>query len=193
LVALAVALVATGGLSAAYAVTLVGSTSSYLVVARHIDAGAKITDSDLSIARISSDPLLKPIPATRRANVVGKYAVVELFPGGLLGNDQVGDVPLGGSGTYLVSIGLSPSKVPAQRVKPGTNVVLVATPAQTFVQNQQPTTGPPQTFAGVVADVSTNDNQNGFVYVNVAVAQADGATVATLAAAERLVIVLAGA
>lgn len=193
LVALAVALVATGGLSAAYAITLVGSTASYVVVSRHVDAGSKIAGADLAIARISSDPLLRPIPASRQAGVVGKYAAVELFPGALLTDGQLVDVPLGGSGTYLISIGVSPSKVPAQRVKPGTKVVLVATPAQTFVQNQQPTTGPPQTFQGTVVDVKTSDDKNGLVYVNVAVAKNDGAMVATLAAAERLVIVLAGA
>jgi SAF domain len=193
LVALAVALVATGGLSAAYAITLVGSTASYLVVSRPVDAGAQITEADLAIARISTDPLLHPVAASRSGEVVGKYAAVQLFPGALLVQEQIADVPLGGSGTYLVSIGLSPSKVPAQRVKPGTKVVLVATPVETFVQNQQSTTGPPQTFLGTVADVTTSDNQNGLVYVNVAVSKADGPQVATLAAAERLVIVLAGA
>ncbi len=43
LVALAVALVATGGLSATYAITLVGSTTSYLAVNKKISAGAQIT------------------------------------------------------------------------------------------------------------------------------------------------------
>lgn len=191
LVALAVALVATGGLSAAYAITLVGSTGSYIGISRTVDAGAKISAADLVAVRISADPALRPIPASRSDEVIGKYAAVRLFRGVLLTEDQLTDVPIGGSGTYLVNIGLSPSKVPAQRVRPGATVVLVATPAQTFTANQ-PTAGPAQTFDGVVADI-TEPNQNGTVYVNVAVAERDGPTVAMLAAAERIVIVLAGA
>jgi SAF domain len=190
LVALAVALVATGGLSAAYAITLVGSTDSYLAISRPVAAGTQITLADLATVRISSDPTLRPLSASRRGEVIGKYAAVRLFRGELLTQEQITDVPIGGSGTYLVSIGLSQSKVPAQRVQPGAKVVLVATPAATFSQDDK-VTAPPQTFNGIVSDVST-PSQNGTVYVNVAVAQTDGAQVATLAAADRIVIVLAG-
>lgn len=191
LVALAVALVATGGLSAAYAITLVGSTNSYLAVGQQVQAGAKITSADLTTVRISTDPALRPISASRSGEVVGKYAAVELYKGALLTEEQVVDVPLGGPGTYLVSVGLSQSNVPAQRVRPGMKVVLIALPPQSFVATEKPPTGPPQTFSGTVADVST-PTQNGTVYVNVAVPEADGAAIATLAAAERLVIALTG-
>ncbi len=191
LVALAVALVATGGLSAAYAISLVGSTSSFLAVSKTIQAGSRIGPSDLVTVRISSDPSLRPIPSSRAGEIVGKYAAVELFAGALLVEGQVVDVPLGGSGTYLVSIGLSPSKVPSGRVNPGAKVVLVATPASGFGQDSK-ATGPPATYPGVVVDVIADKGRNNFHYVNVSVAQSDGAEIANLAAAERLVIVLAG-
>lgn len=191
LVALAVALVATGGLSATYAITLVGSTTSYLAVNKKISAGAQITASDLVTVRISGDPSLRPIPSSQAESVVGHYAAVELFAGALLTEGQVVDVPLGGSGTYLVSLGLSPSKVPAGRIKPGAKVVLVATPANQFAQADKPE-GPPATYPGTVVDVTVDEGPPQTIYVNVSVAQADGAAIATLAAADRVVIVLAG-
>lgn len=191
LVALAVALVATGGLSAAYAISLVGSTNAYLAVNRHIEAGARVEASDLLTVRISLDPALRPIPAAQADEVVGRYAAVPLFPGGLLTRDLLSEVPLGGAGTYLVSIGLPRGRIPAQRIRPGAQVILVATPSEMDLRAAAASSEPPQTFEGVVADVS-EPNQHGTVFVNVAVAQSDGAAVATLAAAERIVIVMAG-
>jgi hypothetical protein len=191
LVALAVALVATGGLSAAYAITLVGSTNSYIAVYKEVQAGAKITDADVTSVRMSTDPGLRPIPYSRKADVVGKFAAVRLSTGTLLTEDQLTNVPIGGKETYLLSLGLSQNKVPAQRVRSGDRVVLIALPAQNFVQSNNTPTGPPQTFSATVADVST-PTQNGTVYVNVAVAQADGASIAILAAADRIYLALGG-
>lgn len=191
LVALAVALVATGGLSAAYAITLVGSTNAYISVRLEVQAGAKITEADVTQVRMSADPGLKPIPYSQRSDVIGKFAAVRLSAGTLLTKDQFTDVPIGGKETYLLSLGLSQSKVPALRVRSGDRVVLIALPAQNFVQGNNTQTGPPQTFSATVADVS-KPTQNGTVYVNVAVAQADGASIAILAAADRIYLALGG-
>lgn len=191
LVALAVALIATGGLSAAYAVTLVGGTNAYLAVGRSVQAGSKLEAADLTVVRISGDPALRPIGAGRSADVIGKYAAVELFPGSLLTEEQLADVPLGGAGTYLVSIGLSQDKVPAQRIKPGVKVLLVATPTETLLAAGEAPTGPAETFQATVVDIEEG-TQPGRYFVNVSVQDGDGARIATLAAANRIVIVLAG-
>jgi hypothetical protein len=188
LVALAVALVATGGLSAAYAITLVGSTKAYLAVSHEVQAGNQIKAADLTVVRISTDPALHPIESSQSSSVIGKYAATRLFPGTLVTKEQLTDVQIGGPGSNLVSIGLPRNRVPAPRIKPGAKITLVATPEQ-LSQTKQ--TGPPQTFSATVADIS-EVNQNGVIFVNVAVADTDSAAIATLAAQDRIAIVLAG-
>ncbi|MBX6749189.1 MAG: flagellar biosynthesis protein FlgA [Micromonosporaceae bacterium] len=190
LVALAVALIATGGLTAAYAVTLVGGTHAYLAVGREVQAGTRITEDDLVVVRISADPGLRPLAADRVADVVGKYAAVPLFPGELLTERQLTDVPLGGAGTYLVSIAVPQDRVPAQRIRPGVKVLLVATPSDSFGSSTEEDEET-EIFQATVVDI-TPGTQPGRYYVNVSVADGDGARIATLAAANRIVIMLAG-
>jgi hypothetical protein len=189
LVALAVALIATGGLTAAYAVTLIGGTHAYLAVAREIQAGSRISQDDLVVVRISGDPALRPLAADRMDDVVGKYAAVPLFPGELLTEQQLTDVPLGGAGTYLVSIGVPQDRVPAQRIRPGAKVLLVSTPSDRFGSDEE--AEETEIFQATVVDIVPGP-QPGRYYVNVSVADGDGPRVATLAANNRIVILLAG-
>jgi hypothetical protein len=192
LIALAVALVALGGLVAAWAITLVGSTHPYLAVVRQVQVGAVVAQADLTTVGISGDPALRPIPAAQLGSVVGKYAAVELVPGTLLTEAELSNVPLAGPGTNVVSIGLPQESVPQQLAKPGTKVALVATPDQSLLQQQPATsTGPPETINATIIDVRPG-SKDGTVIVTVAVSPDDGPTVATLAAANRIAIVLTG-
>jgi hypothetical protein len=58
-----VALVAVGALRAAYLAQVIGQTISVVAIARDVGAGDIIERSDLTIANVSSDPPLSPIPA----------------------------------------------------------------------------------------------------------------------------------
>jgi hypothetical protein len=185
-----VALVATGGLTAAYAVTLVGATNAYLAVTRTVPAGSQLTSADLTVVQISTDPALRAVPAARRGDVIGKYAAVELFPGALLADGQVVDVPLGGPGTYLVSIGVSQDRLPVQRIKAGVTVVLIVLPKDGLGLGAEQE-GEPQTFSATVVDVAEG-TQPGRYFVNVALSEGDGPRVAMLAAANRITITRAG-
>lgn len=190
LVALAVALIAVGGLAAAYAVTLVGSTRTYLAVARPVAVGAALVPADVTTVRITTDPGLRPISATNVDRVVGRHAAVALVPGTLLTGDQLTDVPIPGPGQSLVGLGLPEDRLPASRVKPGSAVTLVATTQTSgVVQPDSTSTGPPPTFPAVVVDVRKGV-RDGTLLINVTVSKADAATVAALAASDRIVIVL---
>ena len=191
LIALAVAMVAVGGLTAAYALTLVGSTKGYLAVARPVAVGSALTAADVTTVRITADPALRPITADRINQVIGMHAAVQLVPGTLLTNEALTDTPIPGPGKSLVGLGLPADRMPASRIKPGVAVVLVTTPNANGVVTTTPTTGPPRTYPATVIDVSRGAKDN-LVLVNVAVDNADAATVAALAASDRLVIVLAG-
>jgi hypothetical protein len=191
LVGLAVALVAVGGLVAAYAVSAVGHTRLYLAVAHHVDVGAVIGNADLTTVRVSTDPGLRPIPAGDLTTVVGRYAAVELIPGTLLTNDEVTSTPVPGAGNSVVGLDLSKDRAPVGRIKPGSQITLVVTAPATLGQPDDTTSGPAQTFAGVVVDVADGAQQGG-VHVNVTVAAGDAASVTALGAAGRLALYLGG-
>lgn len=189
LVALAVALVSVGGLAAAYAVTLVGKTDSYLAVARAVPVGAALSAADVTTVRITVDPGLRPIPDTDVNRVIGRHAAVELVAGTLLTDAQLTDAPIPGPGESLVGLGLAEDRLPAGRIKAGSEVTLVATQAASAVQPNAPSAGPTQTFPGTVVDVRRGA-RDGTLLVNVAVSTRDAPAVAALAAGDRLVIVL---
>jgi len=196
LVALAVALVAVGGLVAAYAVTLVGTSRAYLAVARDVSQGAVLSGADLTVVRISADPALHPIPATDVDRVVGRHAATPLKAHTLLSAGHLTDEAFPGPGRSLVGLSLSQERLPAGRVTPGAAVTLVATATATATATVAPTagsagtpTGPPPTFDAVVVDMRDGIRDGTFL-VNVAVSTQDAAPVAALAAANQLVIVL---
>jgi hypothetical protein len=125
--------------------------------------------------------------------VLGRHAAVELTAGTLLTDKQLTDTPIPGPGKNIVGLGLPVDRLPASRIRPGVEVVLVATPAQTgvVVGNNSTATGPPQQFPATVVDIAKG-TRDGTVLVNVAVDAGDAPAVAALAATDRIVIVLAG-
>lgn len=193
LVALAVCLVATGGLSAAYAVTTVGTTHEYLAVARPVAVGVVVTAQDLTRVRITTDPALRPIPASDTGRVVGKHAKVALVPGSLLSSAQLTSDPLPGPGQQLVGLGLSQDRLPGRHLTAGAAVLLVVTAAQSSLAqpDSDPAPATPQTVSATVVGIQPAAKA-GSVLVDVSVAAADGPVVAQLAAADRISIVLAG-
>ena len=190
LVWLAVALIAAGGLIAWRVFQTVGTTHLYLAVNRPVAVSARMAAADLTTVRITADPALQPIPADRINTVVGKHAAVALVPGTLLTQAQLTDRPIPGPGRQLVGVSLAQDRMPAQRIKPGTQVLLVITSDQNGVQQpNQPAAAPPQTIQATVVDV-TPGGKDGTVVVNVSVPDSDGPLVAARAAAGRIVIVL---
>ncbi|WP_433392987.1 SAF domain-containing protein [Micromonospora sp. KLBMP9576] len=188
LVWLAVALVAAGGLIAAAVLRKVGTTAEYLAVSTTVEVGSVIDRSDLSTVRITVDPALKPIRASAADQVVGRFAAVALVPGTLLTQAQLTDTAVPGQGQQLVGLSLSQERLPAERVKPGAEVLLVVTADDGPVANQQQTAAPVSIKATVV-DVRAGTKE-GTTLLNVAVAERDGPHVASRAAAGRIVVAL---
>ncbi|WP_245691901.1 SAF domain-containing protein, partial [Streptomyces katrae] len=128
LIALSVALIAAGGLSGALLFTASGQRSSVLVVARDVPVGATLTEADLAPASLALDPVVKAVPAAKRAGLVGQRAAVALKAGSLLSPGQITAVSLVKTGEQLVGVALKPSQVPASRLAPGQKVLIVSTP-----------------------------------------------------------------
>ncbi|MEV0881368.1 SAF domain-containing protein [Micromonospora echinofusca] len=182
------ALVAAGGLIAAAVLRQVGTTAEYLAVSTRVEVGSLIDGSDLSTVRITVDPALKPIRASAANQVIGRFAAVALVPGTLLTQAQLTDTAVPGQGQQLVGLSLPQERLPAERVKPGAEVLLVVTADDGPVSNQQQTAAPTSIKATVV-DVRTGAKE-GTTLLNVAVAERDGPLVASRAAAGRIVVAL---
>ncbi|MEV0939212.1 SAF domain-containing protein [Micromonospora wenchangensis] len=183
LLGLAVLLIALGGLGAAFAVTSVRATGSYLAIARPVEVGRILTADDLVSVQVSGGAGLSPVPTKKRDEVVGKRAAVSLVPGSLLTMAQLTDAPLLGQGQQQIALGLEPSKVPARKLHPGDKVLLVSTPDEDSDNSPSSTR-----FTATVIDTLTPENDDVVIYLALAVR--DVPAVVALAAQERIALVL---
>lgn len=193
--ALAVLLIVAGALTAGYVAQRMGSTHDFLGVAKPVGQGAEIKADDLIIVRVNDAIGLKPVPAGRASEVIGKHAVMALVPGTLLTMEQVTDLPIPAPGHQLIGLALDEDQMPGSRVAVGAPVLLVVVPPKNQVNvsgdSQTVDLVPPRTIAGTVIDLKAGSKQ-GTTLVNIEVTTADAPTVAALAADGRIVLALAG-
>ncbi|MDG4760923.1 SAF domain-containing protein [Micromonospora sp. WMMD710] len=185
LLGLAVLLIALGGLGAAFAVTSVRATGSYLAVARPVEVGREISTADLITVQVAGGQGLRPVPAGRLDEVIGKRAAVALVPGTLLTLSQITDDPLLGPGQQQIALGLKTAQVPARKLHPGDKVLLVSTP-DSNANGEAAATG--TRFAASVIDMVNQANDDQVVYLALPVR--DVPAVVALAAQKRIAVVL---
>ncbi|WP_406074144.1 SAF domain-containing protein [Micromonospora sp. NBC_01638] len=186
LLGLAVLLIALGGLGAAFAVTSVRATGSYLAVARPVKVGQEISTADLSTVQVAGGQGLRPVPAGRLDEVVGKRAAVALVPGTLLTLGQVTDDPLLGPGQQQIALGLKTAQVPARELHPGDKVLLVSTPDRSSTTGDTDAAG--TRFSATVIDMVSPANDDKVLYL--ALPTRDVPAVVALAAQARIAVVL---
>ena len=185
LLAAGVALVAVGALGAVYLAQVVGQTVPVVAVARDVGAGDVIERSDLTIANVSSDPALSPIPAADLADLVGQRAAVALTAGSLLTEAAVTDQVLPAAGQSLVGVALTTTQLPAEPLLAGDRVRIVDTP----VSQGEPPATTPNSINGEVVSVSGPDS-SGLIVVNVTVPTGRAADLAARVATGRVALVL---
>ncbi len=98
-----------------------------LAVARPVKAGDTITADDLAVASIPEDPALKPMPANARAGVVGKTASVDLVPGTLLLETELGTASPVTDGEAIVAVEVPLAAAPLDAIHNGDRVQIVKT------------------------------------------------------------------
>ncbi|MET8352920.1 MULTISPECIES: SAF domain-containing protein [unclassified Micromonospora] len=184
LLGLAVLLIALGGLGAAFAVTSVRATGSYLAVARPVEVGREISAADLIAVQVAGGQGLRPVPAGRLDEVVGKRAAVALVPGTLLTLGQVTDDALLGPGQQQIALGLKTAQVPARELHPGDKVLLVSTPDD----NATGAAAAGTRFSATVIDMVSPANDDKVLYLTLTIR--DVPAVVALAAQERIAVVL---
>ncbi len=185
LLGLAVLLIALGGLGAAFAVTSVRATGSYLAVARSVEVGGVLSADDLVSVQVAGGQGLEPVPSGQLADVIGMRAAVSLTPGTLLTMAQLTDDPLLGPGQQQLALGLRAAQVPAPKLRPGDEVLLVSTPSE---DRSAPAGGATRFTATVIDTTSTDDRDEVVVYLALAVR--DVPAVVALAAQDRIALVL---
>jgi hypothetical protein len=196
LLGLAVLLIALGGLGAAFAVTSVRATGSYLAISREVSVGTALTADDLRSVQVAGGVGLSPVAAGDIDKVIGKRAAVTLVPGTLLTMEQLTDKPLLGPGQQQIAIGLKPNQVPAKELKPGDKVLLVSTPPQNSSATADERPAQTTRYEATVVDWLEPDEKGpdrNTIVVYLALANRDAPAVVTLAAQSRLAVILTGA
>jgi hypothetical protein len=192
--ALAIAMVVVGALGTTALVVLVSAEGEYLALARDVEYGAQFTEEDLIVVRITNQPGLEPVAAGDRDRVVGNYAAMPLAAGTLLTGDQVTNQPVP-PGQVRVGITLRGDRLPAQPLRDGALVLLVATTTAAVPPGQP--APPPRTWqATVVGEPRGADGGilrgggSATTTIDVVVAERDAPAVATHAANNELVVVV---
>ncbi|WP_457027941.1 SAF domain-containing protein [Kitasatospora sp. P5_F3] len=185
--AMAVAMVAAGGLGGAVLYNSTGQRIAVLALARDVPKGQAISAEDLVVARIASDPALRPLGAQERTKAVGLRATGDLRRGALLVKADLTDDPLVEAGQTVVGVATKRTQLPATRLQPGDRVLVVSTPDS---GQGGSTVRTPETLAVRVVAVGKADT-DGSVVIDVAVAPADGTRLAAWVATGKLQIILA--
>ena len=185
LLALGVALMATGVLATVWLVSHASERVSVLSVARTIPYGEVITSADVATAEVTVDPTVLTISADQLDDVLGKLAAYKLTPGSLLGPDSLVLAVAPGKGQMLVPVAITSTRMPAAGLSTGDTLLVVDTPAA----DGDPPTVAPATVQAMVIRLAEPD-LNGVTVVDLAVATADGPALAARAATGRIAVVL---
>jgi hypothetical protein len=189
--AMAVALIAAGGLGGAVLYNSTGQRIAVLALAHDVAYGQVLKADDLVVARIASDPALKPLSAADQARTVGMRATTDLKQGALLLKADVAQALTVQPGQLVVGIAAKRSQLPATRLQPGVAVLVVSTPDAGSGQGSGGgTTRTPESLTAVVTAVGKSDTDGSLVF-DVAVSVADGTRLAGWVASTKFQVVLA--
>jgi len=185
LTAAAVVTILLGGLVAAWAWTATSKSQEVLVAQHAIPAGAVIQASDLTRARISSDPAITPVPAGAFDDVVGKRATYGFAAGTPIAQGSYASSMVPSGNNSLVGIALTSAQEPGQTLRIGDHVRIVVTPGE---GGDQPTGLPPVSDAQV-AGVHVADD-TGATVVDLLVSHDEAPLLAARAATGDVALIL---
>jgi len=190
--ALAVALVAAGGLGGAVLYNATGQRSAVLALAQNVPAGQAITAGDLVVAHISLDPALQPVGAASLENVVGMRATADLMCGQFLTSADVTRSSLVQAGDQVVGVPAKDTQLPAVALQPGDKIMIVSTGAGNGSSDSSGTVLPAvgSQLPATVISVGAQDS-NGTTVVDVALPQTQASQLAVLAASGGFTVVFA--
>ncbi|MFJ5229820.1 SAF domain-containing protein [Kitasatospora sp. NPDC088391] len=184
--AMATALIAAGGLGGAALYNSSGQRIAVLALARDVPMGQVLSGDDLTVAHIAGDPALHPLDARDLDRTVGLRATTDLRRGALLVKADLTGDPATQAGQQIVGIAARHSQLPATRLQPGLQILVV----NTGDGKADGTTRTPETMTAVVATVGRPDT-DGSTVIDVAVGPADGPRLALWVASGKFQVILA--
>ena len=191
MIALAVALVGAGILTAAAVYSATNHRVAVLVATADVPAGAPITAADLGTVGVSVGSGVQVIPAGQLKQVVGQVAGTALHPGMLLAAADLATQRPPAPGQVLVPLPVRPSALPASGLRPGDHVLVVPTPgAQGQLGPPNAATTPGVAVAGVVEAVSSSTDADGFAVVDVLVQYKNGPSLAAQASTGQFALIV---
>jgi hypothetical protein len=181
-----------GGLIAFAGSQVLTKHTQVLAVAQDVPVGATIQGSDLTVASVTKDPNLSPIPASDKSQIVGMVAQVGLVKGELLTRAQVGMSSGFTSGQQLVALPLKQGQFPARGLTPGQKVLIVATPGSGGAGSSSPgsASSGASGVTGTVAEVGPINQATQVTVIDVQVSEASGVQMAQLASTGNLALIL---
>jgi len=156
-----------------------------LAVSRPVKAGTAIQADDLAIASITEDAVLKPVPASAKGNVIGKTAAVDLTPGALLLDGQLGTPTAVADGQAVVAVEVPLAGAPLDALHNGDRVQIVKTSKN---GDSKDPLGEVIT-EGRISGVARGNASTGSSVISVIVPQDKAATVAGASASQRAALV----
>lgn len=188
--ALTVILIVLGGLVVMIGLQHFAQRDSVLVVSKSVPVGSQITSTDVTTAKITTDPSLKTISSADRDQVVGKYALVDLAAGSTLTRSEVGTSDGFTSGQVLVPLPLTQGQIPARGLLPGQHVIIVSTPGSSGSSSAGGVPASTGTTNAIVAEVGSLNASSGITVVDVRVPSASSVALAQLAATRNATVLL---
>lgn len=125
LIAVGVLISAAGVLITVWLIGSVGHRDEILVISRDVAYGQTISDEDLSVARVSADPVVRTVPATSRSWVVGRVASVSLSAGMVLTTTMTDSAGEPRPSRVLVPLALPGNRMPVSGLRPGDPLLVV--------------------------------------------------------------------
>lgn len=188
---LALLLMVMGAVTAAYLVNRMDQRIAVIMVTRDVPVGTQISVADVATTRVAVDARVVVIPGRQLRQVVGRIAAMDLRKGSLLAASQLTDSLVPGPGQQVVPVAVKLDQLPARGLRPGDQVLVVATPGDQG-QDQTAISGGSalnQDTPARVNQVSSPD-ADGNVRVDLVVAAQVGSAIAKQASTGRIGFVL---
>lgn len=183
LIVIGVLCVCVGALASAWAWNQGQESQPVVLIAKDVARGQQIQASDLTTTNLGRAAGVSVVPASEADSLIGQYARTDLPAGSLPGADSVGEQAVAPGMTH-VGLRLASGRLPAQPMPAGTRVLLVAVPGP-----MDDSSGPGAQFEAIIVTAPQATTDGGSYLVDVQVDESIAASVAALAAQERLAMV----
>ena len=182
-IALGVVALCLGGLLSYVIYARLANETAVVTMAQTIYRGEVVDAADLTTITLQGNTIAQAVPAADLDTMVGKRAAVDLVAGSVLVASAVTDESIPATGRAVVGLKLSAGRTPTSLLIPAAAVRLVALPGQ---NGSDDITG--DTFTARIIDQATGPDGTS-ILVNVDVAADQAATIAQLAAQDRIALV----